>query len=214
MSAPRKYPDELRERSVRLVRESGRPIAHIAEDLGVHREALRQWVRQAEAGHGEHTDMLTSNEREELKRLLPSPRRGQAPARNPASKKPGVHHRVNHAFILNHEESGQIAAVDKTEVAVPCAHPAADHVIGEALHATAPTDIDQATVFVARSGEHPNARHRLQIEQFEHRCIRGSQDSREADRFRYGGAQIDVHESDHTESACRRHWPGFFTSKG
>jgi transposase len=41
MSAPRKDPAELRERAVRLVLESGRPIAHIAQDLGVHREALR-----------------------------------------------------------------------------------------------------------------------------------------------------------------------------
>jgi transposase-like protein len=49
MAAPKKYPDELRERAVRLVRESGRPIAHVAEDLGIHRKALRQWVRQDEA---------------------------------------------------------------------------------------------------------------------------------------------------------------------
>ncbi len=41
MPAPRKYPDELRERAVRLVFESGRPIAHVARDLGVHHEALR-----------------------------------------------------------------------------------------------------------------------------------------------------------------------------
>ena len=46
MPAPKKYPDELRERAVRLVLESGRPIAHIAKDLGIHREALRQWVRR------------------------------------------------------------------------------------------------------------------------------------------------------------------------
>jgi transposase len=69
MAAPKKYPDELRERAVRLVRESGRPIAHIAEDLGVHREALRLWVRQAEADRGERSDLLTSGEREELRRL-------------------------------------------------------------------------------------------------------------------------------------------------
>jgi transposase len=69
MAAPKKYPDELRERAVRLVRESGRPIAHIAEDLGVHREALRLWVRQAEADRGERSDLLTTSEREELKRL-------------------------------------------------------------------------------------------------------------------------------------------------
>ena|SRR5215469_8803185 len=69
MAAPKKYPDELRERAVRLVRESGRPIARVAEDLGVHREALRLWVRQAEADRGERDDLLTRGEREELKRL-------------------------------------------------------------------------------------------------------------------------------------------------
>lgn len=35
--------------AVRLVFESKRPIAHVAQDLGVHEEALSQWVRQAEA---------------------------------------------------------------------------------------------------------------------------------------------------------------------
>jgi transposase len=69
MPAPKKYPDELRERAVRLVAESGRPIAHVANDLGVHREALRQWVRQAEADAGTRRDLLTSDERERLKSL-------------------------------------------------------------------------------------------------------------------------------------------------
>jgi transposase len=41
MAAPNMYPDELRERAVRLVRESGRPIAPVAGDVGIHREALR-----------------------------------------------------------------------------------------------------------------------------------------------------------------------------
>jgi transposase len=59
----------LRERAVRLVFESGRPIAHVARDLGVHEEALRTWVRQARADRGERRDLLTSEEREELKRL-------------------------------------------------------------------------------------------------------------------------------------------------
>ncbi len=69
MPAPKKYPDELRERAVRLVLESGRPIAHIANDLGIHREALRQWVRQAEADTGTRQDRLTTDERERLKTL-------------------------------------------------------------------------------------------------------------------------------------------------
>ena len=69
MSRPRKYPDELRERAVRFYFESDRPIAHVAQDLGVHKEALRQWVRQAEADQGRRPQLLTTNEREELKRL-------------------------------------------------------------------------------------------------------------------------------------------------
>jgi transposase len=69
MPRPRKYPDELRERSVRLVFESGRPIAHVARDLGIHSESLRKWVRQAEADAGERADLLTTSERERLKEL-------------------------------------------------------------------------------------------------------------------------------------------------
>ena len=49
MPAPRKYPIELMERAVREVLTSGRPVAHVAEDLGIHREALRKQVRLAQA---------------------------------------------------------------------------------------------------------------------------------------------------------------------
>lgn len=45
MGAPRKYPEELRERAVRFYFESDRPIPHVARDLGIHKEALRRWVR-------------------------------------------------------------------------------------------------------------------------------------------------------------------------
>jgi len=69
MPAPRKYPDELRERAVRLVFESGRPIAHVAADLGIHKESLRHWVRQAEADAGARKDLLTTSERERLRAL-------------------------------------------------------------------------------------------------------------------------------------------------
>lgn len=69
MAAPRKYPDELRERAVREVRATGRPVAHVAKDLGIQPEALRGWVRQAEADRGERDDRLTTGERDELKQL-------------------------------------------------------------------------------------------------------------------------------------------------
>jgi transposase len=70
MPAPKKYSDELRERATRLALESGRPIAHVARDLGVHKEALRTWVRQAQAdAAGGTPSTLTSTERERLKEL-------------------------------------------------------------------------------------------------------------------------------------------------
>jgi transposase len=71
MSAPRKYPDELRARAVRLWRESDpKPvIRRLAEQLGVHPEALRNWIRQDEADRGERDDRPSTVEVEELRRL-------------------------------------------------------------------------------------------------------------------------------------------------
>jgi transposase len=54
---------------VREVRSTGRPITHVARDLGIHKEALRSWVRQAEADAGERDDRLATAERDELKQL-------------------------------------------------------------------------------------------------------------------------------------------------
>jgi transposase len=69
MSRPRKYPDELIQRGVRLALESGRPIAHVARDIGLPAETLRKRVRQAEADQGLRPDLPTSEEREEIKQL-------------------------------------------------------------------------------------------------------------------------------------------------
>jgi transposase len=69
MPRPRKYPEELLERGTRLVFESGRPIAHVAADLGVPAETLRKYVRQVEANEGRRSDLLTSGEREEIRKL-------------------------------------------------------------------------------------------------------------------------------------------------
>jgi transposase len=69
MPRPRKYPDELIQRGVRLALESGRPIAHVARDIGLPPETLRKRVRQAEADHGLRPDLPTSEEREEIKQL-------------------------------------------------------------------------------------------------------------------------------------------------
>lgn len=68
VAAPNKYPEELKARAVRLYRESDpKPtIRKLAAQLGVHHEALRLWIRQAEADAGERddkptTDMLAEN---------------------------------------------------------------------------------------------------------------------------------------------------------
>jgi len=69
MARSRKYPQELHDRAVRTVLESGRPIAQVAKDLGIGSESLRAWVRQAQADAGERVEQLTTLEGEELKRL-------------------------------------------------------------------------------------------------------------------------------------------------
>lgn len=69
MPRARKYPLELVERGVRLALESERPVAHVADDLGIARETLRKAVKQAEADSGKRGDLLSSEEREEIKKL-------------------------------------------------------------------------------------------------------------------------------------------------
>ncbi len=71
MAMNRKYPAELRERAVRLYRESDpKPvIAQLARQLGVHPEALRNWIRQDEADRGERDDRPTTAMIEENRRL-------------------------------------------------------------------------------------------------------------------------------------------------
>ena len=71
MAPPKKYPDDLRQRAVRLYRESNpKPvIKRLAEQLNVHPEALRNWIRQAEADAGERADRPTTDMLEENRRL-------------------------------------------------------------------------------------------------------------------------------------------------
>jgi len=69
MAGKRKYSEELLERGARMVFDSGRPVAQVARDLGIHHEALRKWVRKAEADAGKRKDLLSTEEREELVQL-------------------------------------------------------------------------------------------------------------------------------------------------
>ncbi|WP_406049553.1 IS3 family transposase [Kribbella sp. NBC_00889] len=68
MAAPRKYGDELRERATRMAVDARKDpatrsgaIPRIAEQLGVHRETLRGWVRQAEIDEGTVPGTATSD---------------------------------------------------------------------------------------------------------------------------------------------------------
>lgn len=68
MAAPRKYPEELRERATRMAVELRQDpatkqgaIARVAEQLGMHRETLRGWVRQAEVDGGVRPGTTTSD---------------------------------------------------------------------------------------------------------------------------------------------------------
>jgi transposase len=70
-----RYPQELRERAVRIVHEhrdeypsEWAAITSIAGKLGVGTEALRVWLRRARVDEGQRPG-LTSEERERLKQL-------------------------------------------------------------------------------------------------------------------------------------------------
>jgi transposase len=68
MAAQRKYPDELRERAVKMVFEirerDGKghgELARVGRQLGVHPEALRSWIKQAEIDGGERSGTTTGD---------------------------------------------------------------------------------------------------------------------------------------------------------
>ena len=63
------YPPECREEAVRLVQEGGKSIGQVAKDLGIADQSLRNWVKQSDLDAGRRTDGLTTEERDELRRL-------------------------------------------------------------------------------------------------------------------------------------------------
>jgi transposase len=70
MLAPRKYPDELRERAVRMVREFNErgAIKRVADRLDINPGSLRNWTRQAQVDDGERAG-TTTEQAEKIKQL-------------------------------------------------------------------------------------------------------------------------------------------------
>jgi transposase len=65
----RKFDADFREGAVRLVRETGKPIAQVARDLGVNEGTLGNWVNADKRRRGEGNGVLDEDERAELARL-------------------------------------------------------------------------------------------------------------------------------------------------
>jgi transposase len=68
VAAQKKYPDELRERAVKMVLEvreregNGRgEIARVGRQLGIHPEALRGWLKQTEIDGGQRPGTTTGD---------------------------------------------------------------------------------------------------------------------------------------------------------
>ena len=64
----RPYPPEFRARLVELVRK-GRTPEELGRQFEPSAQAIRNWVKQAALDAGQRTDGLTTEEREEVRRL-------------------------------------------------------------------------------------------------------------------------------------------------
>ncbi len=62
---PRPHPPEFRQRAVELARLREKPVAQIAEDLGISDSCLRNWMAWADVDEGRR-EGVSSRERDEL----------------------------------------------------------------------------------------------------------------------------------------------------
>jgi transposase len=75
MAAPRKYPEELRDRAIRMAVDLRRDPAtrsgalrRVGDQLGINPETLRNWVQQAEIDEG-HRPGVTTDEAKRIAEL-------------------------------------------------------------------------------------------------------------------------------------------------
>jgi transposase len=65
----RHFDQEFKEGAVRIVRETGKPVAQVARELGIHEATLGRWVNLDRRGREGEGVGLTESERDELTRL-------------------------------------------------------------------------------------------------------------------------------------------------
>ena len=65
----KRYDREFREGAVRIVEETGKPIAQVARDLGVNEGTLGNWVARDRQARGGAEPPVSESERAELARL-------------------------------------------------------------------------------------------------------------------------------------------------
>jgi transposase len=65
----RKFDEDFRQGAVRIVRETGKPIAQVARELGINEGTLGNWWAKDRRLHGGDAGALTEDERAELVRL-------------------------------------------------------------------------------------------------------------------------------------------------
>ncbi|GAT69461.1 transposase [Planomonospora sphaerica] len=69
----RRFDPEFRAGAVRIVKETGKPVAHVARDLGINEYTLHNWVQMDRHANGKASGggggTLKESEQEELARL-------------------------------------------------------------------------------------------------------------------------------------------------
>lgn len=65
---PQAYPPEFRHKLLELAR-SGRSVAELSRQFEVSRQTIMNWMKVDDADSGRRTDILNSDERNELTRL-------------------------------------------------------------------------------------------------------------------------------------------------
>ena len=63
----RKFTDEFKAETVKLIRGSGRTVGSVARELSLTETAVRNWMKQTEASGS--ADTLSTDEKAELRRL-------------------------------------------------------------------------------------------------------------------------------------------------